>query len=359
MVNADRLLQTFLDLVVLDNPSGSEEAIAQAVVTHLEQLGLSYERDEAGNIIARLTGEGDPLLLSAHMDSVPPAVGKRPVVRDGYVYSSGDTVLGADDLAGVAAILEAVRSVRESGKRHRAAELVFSVREEVGLQGAKALDCSRLRAREGVALDMTGPVGGVCVAAPSQNSFKATIHGKAAHAGVAPEAGINAIVVAAEAIAAMRLGRIDEETTANIGIIEGGSAPNIVPDRVLVRGEVRSRNPASLDAQTAAMCRALEETAARHGARVEIEVQRMYESYRIEPDAPLLRQLDQVIRSIGLEPKHIVTGGGSDVNIFNANGIVAANLSIGYEQIHSTEERIALQSLQDSARLVAALLTLV
>lgn len=250
-----------------------------------------------------------------------------------------------------------MRALRESGQQHRAAEIVFTVQEEIGLKGAQALDYSKITAREGIALDLNGPVGQICLAAPAQCSVRVTIHGKAAHAGVAPEQGINAIRVAAEAIAAMPLGRIDAETTANIGVIEGGAATNIVPDRVTLRGEARSRNPETLERQTAAMRTAIEQAVERHGATAEIDISQVYPGYRLDADSPLVKRFERAASSIGLEPSHTVTGGGSDVNVFTRHGIVAANTSIGYEQIHSTAERIPIEALNNAARLIVALLT--
>ncbi len=309
MINEQRLLASFLQLVQIDNPSGQEAAMAQYVMECLHVEGLEPQQDAKGNVLAKLPGAGAPLLLSGHLDSVAPAIGKQGVVRDGVVYSTGTTVLGADDLAGVAAILEAVHAVREAGIPHRAAEIVFSVEEEVGLRGVKALDWSKLTAKEGVALDLNGEVGGICVAAPAQDTLRITIHGKAAHAGVAPEQGINAIRVAAEAIAVMPIGRIDNETTANIGTISGGAAKNIVPDRVELLGEARSRNEDKLAAQVAQMRQALEAAAQRHGATVEVVVTHEYGAQLIDHDAPIVRLCQAAARKAGLTPALIETGG--------------------------------------------------
>lgn len=345
----------FTSLVQVDNPSGQEQAMAQAVIARLRALGLEPQQDAKGNVIAPVPGEGEPLLLSAHLDSVAPAVGKRPVVADGIVRSSGDTVLGADDLAGVSAILEAVQAARANGK-HRAAEIVFTVEEEVGLNGARSLDFSKVTAKLGVALDLNGEVGGICVSAPAHEQITVTITGKAAHAGVAPEKGVSAIVVAAEAINTMPLGRIDAETTANIGTIEGGAARNIVPEHVKIVGEARSRDDAKLDRQVAAMRRAFEDAAAKHGAQVSFESYRAYGSQKIATDAPIVQLCQAAARRAGLQPQLIETGGGSDVNIFNMRGIAAVNLSVGYKEIHSTNEQIAVADLEKAARLVYALL---
>lgn len=356
MIKTDRLLDTFLTLVRVDNPSGQEQAMAQTVIGMLRERGLQPEQDAKGNVIARVPGQGEPLLLSAHLDSVAPAVGKKPVVDGEFVRSSGDTVLGADDLAGVTAILEAVTAHLEANNGHRAAEIVFSVEEEVGLNGVRELDFSKVSAKQGVALDLNGDVGGICISAPAHEQISVTITGKAAHAGVAPENGVSAIVVAADAISRMPLGRIDFETTANIGTITGGAARNIVPDHVQIVGEARSRDEAKLDRQVAAMRKAFEEAAERHGAQVDVQTFRAYGAQKISPEAAIVQLCQSAAQRIGLEPKLIETGGGSDVNILNMHGIEAVNLSVGYQEIHSTNEHIAIADLEKCARLVFALL---
>ena len=356
MINTERLLQTFLDLVRIDNPSGGEAVIADHVRGLLEGMGLAVEQDAINNLLARVPGQGAPLLLNAHMDSVAPCHSVRPVVDGGVIRSSGDTVLGADDLAGVAAIIEGVRATLERGGSHRAAEILFTVQEEVGLRGAAQFDTSRLSAREGVTLDSGGDFGGITVGAPSQDSLYIVVLGRAAHAGVAPERGVNAIVVAGKALAAMPLGRIDEETTANIGIIKGGEATNIVPDRVELWGEARSHNQDKLVAQVQAMVAAFEAAAREHGASVQIEITHKYDAYRLSDELPIIQRLIATLGEIGFAANLQVSGGGSDVNILSQRGIEVANISVGYREIHSTGEYIAIADLARSAELVARLL---
>lgn len=356
MVNTERLLATFLDLVQIDNPSGGEGPIAAQISQLLESLGLTVEHDALHNLIARVPGEGAPLLLNAHMDSVAPCHGVRPIVADGVVRSSGDTVLGADDLAGVAAILEGLRARLEQGGPHRAAEIVFTVQEEVGLRGAAQLDTSVLVAREGVTFDSGGDFGRIIVGAPSQDSLHVVVQGRAAHAGVAPERGINAIVVAASALANMPLGRIDHETTANIGIIKGGGATNIVPERVELWGEARSHDQDKLVAQVQTMVAALEAAARGSGARVQIEITHKYDAYRLSADLPIIQHLSAELRAMGCEPVLEISGGGSDVNIFAQHAMQVANVSVGYREIHSTTEHIAVADLERAAELAWRLL---
>ncbi|MBK9712211.1 MAG: M20/M25/M40 family metallo-hydrolase [Kouleothrix sp.] len=358
MIDENRLLATFLDLVRIDNPSGEEGPIAAHIRGLLEDMGLAVEEDALHNLLARVPGAGEPLLLNAHMDSVAPCHGVRPVVADGVVRSSGDTVLGADDLAGVAAIIEGVRATLERGAAHRAAEVLLTVQEEVGLRGADQFDTSRLTAREGVTLDSGGDFGGITVGAPAQDSLYAAVIGRAAHAGVAPERGVNAIAAAAAAVAAMPLGRIDAETTANIGIIKGGDATNIVPERVELWGEARSHDQDKLVAQVQAMVAALEEAARVRGASVQVDITHKYDAYRLSEDLPIIQRLGALLREMGVQPSFQISGGGSDVNVLAQRNLQVANVSVGYREIHSTGEHIAVADLSRAAELVVRLLQL-
>lgn len=354
MVNETRLVTTFLDLVKIDSPSGSEMQAAQYVADRFRAAGLTSRLDEIGNVIARLEGKGKPLFLNAHTDNVQPAQGIAPVVSEGIIRSDGRTVLGADDLAGVAALLEGIQTIVEQGLPHLPLEIAITVQEEVGLKGAKALALHEFKAREGIVLDGHGPVGVVTTGSPSQNTFRAVIHGKAAHSGLEPEKGINAVKVAADALHAMKLGRIDHETTANIGLIHGGSARNIVPDRVELVGEARSRNVNKLERQTRHMRLVLEKAARAHRAQVEIEVERSYNQYKFGRNDPVVKRLVRALKSIGRAPRFEVTGGGSDANIWNAKGIRCVVTSVGYEDIHTTAEFIPVSELCKCAELVVA-----
>jgi len=251
-----------------------------------------------------------------------------------------------------------VRATLERGEAHRAAEILFTVQEEVGLQGAAAFDTGKLAAREGVTLDTGGDFGGITIGAPAQDSLYAMVIGRAAHAGVAPERGVSAILVAAEALAAMPLGRIDAETTANIGIVKGGDATNIVPERVEIWGEARSHDQDKLVAQVEAMVAALNEAARKRGADVRIEITHKYDAYRLAEDLPIIQRIAGAMRAMGGEPSFHVSGGGSDVNVLAQRGLQLANVSVGYREIHSTGEHIALADLNRAAALVARLLQL-
>ncbi len=352
----DRLVSCFLELVRIDSPSGQEGDVAAYIRARLAELGIATTADSLGNVHGWVDGVGEPIILNAHMDTVPPCMGIKPILKDGVISSDGTTVLGADDKSGVAAILETLRTLKEEGTKHPPLELVFSVQEETGLTGAKNLDFKVLRAKQALVLDSGGGVGNIITAAPGSNIINASVFGRAAHAGVAPEKGINAIYVAAQAIARMKVGRIDEETTANVGTIRGGAARNIVPERVDILAEARSRSEEKLRRQTDEMTELLEEAARSNGARTEINVQRAYTAYHVPDDDPLVQDLMRACRSLGIEPQTRPTGGGSDANVFNLNGIKAVALATGYEDNHATTEHIAVGDLAKATELLIALL---
>lgn len=361
MVDINRILEEFLQLVQVYSASGQERQIADLLKEKLVNMGLNVTEDNAGgevgatagNIVATLAASdpGRPaLLLSAHMDTVEPGRGVRPMVKDGIIRSAGDTILGADDKAGIVAILEAIRVIKEQQIPHGDLEIVFTIWEEGGLLGAKNLDHKGLKAGFGFVLDSDGPPGTIVVQAPSQDRISATVHGRAAHAGINPETGINAIQVASHAIASMKIGRLDEETTANIGLISGGKAINIVPDSTSVIGEVRSLNRAKRKSQTEAICAALKESANKFGTTVDIVVQTLYEDFNLSESDPPVKLAMEAARKMGLKPSLEKTGGGSDANIFNQKGITVANLGIAMQKVHTTEEFIRVEDLINNAR---------
>lgn len=355
MINEQRLVQTFLDLVAIDSPSGEEAAISEELGRRFGALGATeVDRDEHHNLIARFPGTqtGEYVMLSAHMDTVGKDRGIKPQIRDGVIYSDGTTILGGDDKSGVAAILEVIQSLAEDSLPHPPLEAVISVSEEVGLAGARALDKGRLKARRGYVLDAGGPSGVVVTSAPSQDSLEVKVHGRTAHAGAEPEKGINAIRVASQAIASMPLGRIDPETTANIGIIQGGVATNIVPDCVYVKGEARSRDDMKLAAQTAAMAAAFQEAAEQNGAHVEFKIKRMYTTYKLPDDHPVVAAAVAAIEKFGWTPMIKASGGGTDANIYAEYGIHCAIISTGMADVHTPNEHIAIADMVNSARLL-------
>jgi tripeptide aminopeptidase len=366
MVNQQRLIDEFLELVQIDSESGSERKICDRLKQKFEELGFApiednsatYTKHEAGNLIVNIEGnvaDAPTILFTSHMDTVTPGKGVKPSISGDYIVSDGTTILGSDDKAGVAAILEGIRILKEKNIPHGNIQIVITAGEESGLLGSRNLDKSLLKADLGFAFDSDGPVGEVIVGAPSQVRFDVTVYGKAAHAGVSPEKGISAIQVASRAIAKMPLGRIDEETTANVGSFRGGVATNIVPDYVEIKAEARSRNEAKLEAQVKKMVEAFQQAADEAGARVEIETKRLYPSFQFSEEDLVVKKAVAAIKKIGREPIIGVSGGGSDANMFNGYGVPTVNLGIGYENIHTTQERMPIKELVKAAELVVAL----
>ncbi|MHB0875925.1 MAG: M20/M25/M40 family metallo-hydrolase [Anaerolineae bacterium] len=346
------VLTLFESLLRINSASGQEGEIARYLADRLRALGFTVEVDGAGNVIGFGAGEGEALLLCAHMDTVEPTPDLKIVHDNGIIRSDGTTILGADDKAGIATILEAVRQA----KRRPPIDVVFTVREETGLVGANALDLSHLRAHRGYVLDSGGPIGSLTTAAPSQRRLTARVLGKAAHAGVCPEKGVSAIVAASQAIVRMKLGRIDDETTANVGVIQGGRATNIVCDLVELRAEARSHSETKLVAQIASMRAALEAAVAEMGAAVEIVEERNYTAFHVPDEHPLVQAAIDTAEAMGFAGSTHSSGGGSDANVFNLAGLECINFSVGMEGAHGKDEYIAEQSLTDATRLLTALL---
>lgn len=375
MVDRNRLVALFLELVQIDSLSRKEREVALRVKQELEALSAEVWIDEAGekvggnigNVIARIKGNvptAPSLLLSAHMDTVVPGEGVKPLVEGDLIKTDGRTILGGDDKSGIAIICEVIRTLKERGLPHGDIEAVFTICEEVGLLGAKHLDFSRLKSRYGLVLD-SGEVARLITKAPAANRIEFRVHGLEAHAGVCPERGINAIKVAAEAIAQMRLGRIDPETTANIGVIQGGMATNIVPNYVLVRGEARSHDESKLEDQTAHMRRCFQEAAARYrlvlddriyGAKVEEEVWHDYPKMDVPEHSRIVRLILEAAKKVGLEVEPASTGGGCDANIFNRYGIEAVNVGTGMRAIHTVNEYLDVREMLQSAQLLLQIL---
>jgi tripeptide aminopeptidase len=377
LINHERLDNLLVELIKIDSLSRRERDVAMRLKREMAELGATVFIDDAGekvggnvgNLIAHFPGtvpNATPLLLSAHMDTVVPGEGIKPI-RDGDILrTDGRTVLGGDDKSGVAIICEALRVIKENRLPCADVDLVFTICEEAGLIGAKCLDVSRLRARTGLVLD-SDSVGFLFTKAPAANRMEFRVHGLEAHAGVCPEKGINAIQVAAEGIAQMRLGRIDHETTANIGVVEGGMAVNIVPNQVILRGEARSHSQEKLDRQTEHMKCCLEEAAARHvlemdgklhTSRVEANIDRDYDRMDVPDSAPIVKLVHAAAKSLNLEVKTLATGGGCDANVLNQKGLVVANLSTGMREIHTVNEWLDLNDLHFSAKIVLEILRL-
>ena len=367
MINAERLLDTFFRYVQIDSESGHEKAMGETLVEDVKALGLEPITDKAGetfdsdgfNVFFRFPGTlpGDLFVLSAHMDTVVPGRGIKPFIEDGVIKSGPDTILGGDDKSGICGVLEAITTILEKGIPHRTAEVVFSIGEEGGMRGAKAFDMSQLKSKRAFVLDSSGDVGKVIVGAPGQIKIFADVVGKRAHAGLAPEQGISAIQVAAKGIAKMNLLRIDEETTCNIGTIKAEYATNIVPDRVSLIAEVRSRNFDKLNAQAAHIRDCLQEACDEAGAKLEIELRTNYVSYLVPETSDTVKMVLDAAERIGVKGFTALGGGGSDANIFNRNGIKAVVLGTGMTKVHTTEETLKVSNLNNIAELAYALLT--
>ncbi len=366
MINKERVLAEFFQLVRMKCSTRAERQVADILKVKLQELGMTVTEDDVGskidgncgNVIAYAQGAvmGAPtIMLSAHMDCVEPCNGIEPQLKDGIITSVGDTILGADDKAGIVAILEALRIIKEEKIPYGSIQVVFTVAEEGGLNGAQHIDQSVLKADFGYALDSSGAPGEIISMAPGQNSITATIHGKKAHAGIAPEEGVNSIVIAGMALAEMNYGRIDFETTANVGIIHGGVATNIVPDQVEVQCEARSRNMEKLATQTMHMKETFERVASANGGRAEVVVTHAYAPYVLADDAAVVALAVAASKSIGLTPEIKATGGGSDANFFNNYGVPTAVLGVGMNKVHTAEEYIKEIDLYNSAELVVAL----
>ena len=374
-VNRERLAASFTELCEIDSPSRREGRISRRLQELFRELGAAeiIEDDsaretgaECGNLVVRFDGalELAPIFLSCHMDTVEPAEGVR-VRREGDLFTSaGDTILGSDDKSGIAACIEALRLLRETGTPHRPVEMVITTCEEIGLVGAKALDPKLVRAREGYALDSSG-FARVITHAPAANRLTITVSGVAAHAGLHPEWGVNAVLVAAQALARVPNGRIDDETTANFGTIVGGTASNIVPERVVIEAEVRSHSVDKLERVTRQIEGLFHETVAAWEdptgqalgrPAVEVAVRPDCPVMRLDRDDLVIRRVDAAARAIGLELSYERAGGGSDANIFNGHGLATAIIATGMTNVHSTSEQVTLQDMVDLTRLLVALL---
>lgn len=344
------VLHLFLELAELPSPSGSEEAVAEHIRRYLAPLGIPVEEDEAGNLLARLArtdgNGGAPIFLCAHMDTVPPLGPIEPVVEEGIVRNAGGTILGADNKASVAVMLEAARELVSEPRPHAGVELLFTVREETGLEGAKAFDAGRLEARMGFVYDYSGQVGDVVTAAPSGRTFDVLFKGRSAHAGINPEDGRSAVYAAARAISDLRLGRIDEETTANVGTISGGSARNVVPDRCEVRAEARSRDERKLADLVQEMLDAFSFAASVAECEVETRVEEKYRGYKLPPDDPAYALACSALERAGFEPRPVAVGGGADANVFKERGMLCVNLGTGMTDVHTPQEHIAVADLE-------------
>lgn len=360
------VVDEFLELIKINSPSKSEGELAKYLKNRLLDLGAKIYEDssavrtgsDTGNIIAVYPGsiEKPTIMLAAHMDTVAQIEGMVPQIRDGVIYSDGKTILGADDKAGIAIILGVLSMLQEDRSiLHGQIEILFTVQEEVGLIGVKNLDY-QFQSQYGYVLDGDGLVGTIVNASPSHVTLDIVVEGKAAHSGLAPETGINAIVVASEAIASIPSGRLDEETTSNFGIIRGGRGRNIVADRVEITAEVRSRNRGKLERETQKIISKFEEITAKHQAKLNVTKELAYEAFTIDPKHPAITNAIVVGKGLGIEVNLEATGGGLDANILNARGIPCVALGLGNGNAHTNEEYISMEEMEKAVQFLVGIL---
>ena len=358
-----RLHETFAALCRIESPSGHELDCAQWIGSELRGLGLDVEEDrgyggsDAPNLLARVPAAGDrAILLCAHMDTVPPLAPIEPVIVDGGWENANEGILGADNKAAVAVLLEVARRLVSAERPpDTGVELLFTVSEENGLHGAKAFDPTRLRSALGYVMDHASPIGEIVIASPTYHKIVAHIHGRAAHAGIRPEEGRSAIVAAARAIASMELGRLDAETTANVGTIRGGTATNVVPERCELEAEVRAIDEARVEHVVTEIIDRLQDAADATECDLDVTVERMFKGYRAKGRSPEIALAERVLRTCGYEPRQISTGGGSDANALRAAGFPCTNLANGTERNHEPGERVSVDALEGMLEVAIAL----
>lgn len=365
MVNRERIIKKFVEMASISSLSLREREMADYLLKELKNIGVDevYEDNcaeeiggNSGNIVGILRGKGPAVMFSAHMDTVGPCENIKPVVEEDRIRSSGNSVLGADDKAGIAAILEMLYYIKESKIEHPDIVVVFSVAEEIRLLGAKSIDLTKLGIKYGFVLDSSGKPGSVVKQAPYHNAINAVFKGKSAHAGIEPEKGINAFYVASKAISKLKVGRIDEETTFNPGIAKGGTATNIVMDRFEVYCEARSYSEEKLENLCSEIKSVFETSAKENGAEVEIAIEREYDGFCFDEGSDLIKIAKSASQKCGLNYSAHRLGGGSDANIYNTKNVKTLNLGIGMTKIHSKEEYITIEDLIDNARLITEII---
>ena len=350
MIKQERLVNSFCDLVRIDSPSDEEEEVALHLTDRLSRLGFSVVRDAHGNVIASEDG-ANPLLLSAHMDTVEPGRGIQPIIKGNRITSDGTTILGGDCKAGVAAILEGLESVDEDETVRRPVQVVFTRGEEIGLVGASNLDYSIIRASEAVVFDGNGPVNTITGASPTYMRFDITVKGRAAHAGVEPEKGLSAIRIATEIINELPNGRLDDETTFNVGLISGGSVRNAVPAEATFGGEWRSRNTETLDSLKMQLLTILERARERYQeATIEEDMKVMFQMYNLDPEEQIVRLVTRVMRDMDLVPNIRPSGGGTDGNVMRLHGIESVVVGMSTNEMHTVDEYVVIPDLVNTAR---------
>jgi tripeptide aminopeptidase len=362
-----RVVDLFLELCAIPSPPGEERAVADRVTRELDAIGLAWDEDECGpsigstvgNVLSRLprtSDEGTPIFLCAHFDTVPLAGDLDPVVgEDGVVRNAGGTILGADNKSALAVMVEAARRIVEEGLPHAGVELLFTPMEEIGLVGADAFDVRRLEARVGFVYDQAAPIGDVVTGSPTAQELELIFVGRASHAGMYPEEGRSAIVAAARAISDMPLGRIDEVTSANVGLVRGGTARNVVAERCALEAEVRSHDDGRVTEVVQQILDAAAFAASVSDCMLETRVEAKYRGYRFRDDDVAIRLAVEALARSGFEARLGLSGGAADANVFNARGLRCVNLANGMTDIHTPDERIAVSDLDRMVDVTLAL----
>ena len=377
MISKERMTEHLMEIIRIDSPSKKEEPVAIKLQKDMEDIGAECIYDDAGekvggnvgNMLVKIKGNTDQaptFFLSSHMDTVSPGLGIKPVIEDGIMKSDGTTILGADDKSGVSILVEVIRTLKEQDLPHGDIEVAFTICEEIGLLGAKYFDTSQLDSSYGIVLDSSTP-DRLVLKCPSSDYLTFRVHGLEAHAGICPENGINAIKIASDAISKMNIGRIDHETTANIGIIGGGEAVNIIPNLVKVTGEVRSHDNDKLDRQVQHMCDCFQSVAENYSVvlegekktpTIDIDVNRVYQKMDVSPSSKVTGMVDKAVSNLGHSIEHHTSGGGCDANYFNNNGIECVNLGTGMYELHTVNEYLVLDEFYRSAEIVLETLRL-
>jgi tripeptide aminopeptidase len=348
----------FLELAAIASPPGKERPVSDVVVRYLRELGLDSDEDAFGNVYARIepTAEGTPLFFCAHLDTVPADGPLEPVLVDGVIRNAGGTILGADDKSAVVAMLEGARRVLAEGRPHAGIELLFTMQEEIGLLGAAAFDHTRFHAQLGYVYDQAAPIGEIILGAPWAQGIEVTFHGRASHSGMFPEEGRSAIQAAAKAVADLRLGRIDEETTANVGVISGGTAGNIVPEWCTFLAEARCHDERKLNDLVQEMLDAFTFAATSTECEVSTSLKKTYRGYRFAKSDDVVRLAETALERCGYTVAYALSGGAADANAFNERGLRCLNLANGMTDIHTPGERISVADLEGMVDVTLALI---
>ena len=358
MIDQERLVNSFCELVKIDSPSDEEEEVARYITGRLERLGFTVERDAHGNVIASEEG-ADPLMLSAHMDTVEPGRGIKPEIRGDRIVSDGTTILGGDCKAGVAAILEGLDSIAQDGGPRRPVQVVLTRGEEIGLVGAANLDYSMIRCRDSVVFDGNGPVNTITGASPTYMKFDVNITGRGAHAGVEPEKGLSAIRIASEIINELPNGRLDEETTFNVGLITGGTVRNAVPVEASFGGEFRSHNTETIDLLRMQVAETLRKAREKYReATINEELEMMFQMYLLDPNEAIVRLVTNQLRHMALQPNIHPSGGGTDANAMRLNGIECVVVGMATNEMHTVNEYVIIPDIMATAQFCRNILTI-